>query len=342
MRIDPGSPPLQFLALRIDRDIVDPFLSGESLLPLFHLLFRGAEEREHLLASLGTVLPGVLLKLLPVLFLGSIGLRVRRLPDRGDLGCGGLHPLALLQKLVAFVVNPLDGVELGFVALLLVFLGLPLPILQFFRRFRSGFDAGDDLALFADLFHDRVVHRRDDTCLQLRLKVGELLLRLFQLLASVFCGFCGRHHPVVSSDGSLLVGMGLARHACAVSPALGFLHLNVVCRWLTVEQRTPEYFSGQRSYVCRRAKPPDSEQNRGGERLLDTARESLPGDLDLRYLALVSREASDIVLAGAVSLLAGDLQILGQLRDNRDSLDTRTFEERQRRRVAFESGGRAI
>ena len=74
----------------------------------------------------------------------------------------------------------------------------------------------------------------------------------------------------------------------------------------------------------------------------DAAGEPFPGHLDFGHFALVFREALYIALARAVSVLAGDIEVLGKLRDDRDCLHARAFEQRECGRVALKTSGQAI
>jgi len=99
MRADPRGAPPQFIALRLDSDILDPFLRGEAFLPFLHLLFARHHEGEHFLLLLGRLLVGVLFELLPCLFREHSRLFVRRFADRRNLRFRSLHLRGLLQKL---------------------------------------------------------------------------------------------------------------------------------------------------------------------------------------------------------------------------------------------------
>ena len=69
----------------------------------------------------------------------------------------------------------------------------------------------------------------------------------------------------------------------------------------------------------------------------DAAGEPFPGHLHFCHFALVFREALYIALARAVSLLAGDVEIFGKFRDDRDCLHARAFEKRKCSRVALKT-----
>jgi len=74
----------------------------------------------------------------------------------------------------------------------------------------------------------------------------------------------------------------------------------------------------------------------------DAAGEPFPRHFHLSNFALVFREALYIALARAVSVLAGDIEVLGKLRDDRDCLHARAFEQRECGRVALKTSGQAI
>jgi len=74
----------------------------------------------------------------------------------------------------------------------------------------------------------------------------------------------------------------------------------------------------------------------------DAAGEPFPGHLDFGHFALVFREALYVALARAVSLSAGDIEVLGKFRDDGDCLHARAFEKRKCGRVALKTSGQSI
>ena len=74
----------------------------------------------------------------------------------------------------------------------------------------------------------------------------------------------------------------------------------------------------------------------------DAAGEPFPGHLDFGHFALVFREALYVALARAVSLLAGDIEVLGKFRYDRYCLHARAFEKRKCSRIALKTSGQPI